>query len=657
MNKPSCDVYRSKYCGVVLPTWYPFMQYVFPEDSSPGANFTFKFPLLASYYLAVYITEPGVDPDEVIDKLALGTDYALDAYGRRGGRLHLCRGYPKGSVITITYSSDFALLTRFKEGVNFDGNELDLIFFQIQQYFREFEVYRRTSIRYNVNTNLNTLGGALVPHLKDGYVWIGKGGLTTQTLLPDGSGGGGCGDEVKKLIADLANNDRGVDGAGMIGIFDEIAGIHTTVRERINAFSYVLNNINPVPAVTINDAYLPLTNDGTNVFWDKRVIGRVYQSAYKKYMPGLLYCDGSGYYPFESSKEGIPYSRLANEIWSESIGNYYFGGKYDSYDCVLPYDKHMFIMINDLSIDNVLYFENMEITTHQKQNKASTTACNSIYEGNRMYIFERAASTGRFIDNNKTGVNFEYLSYNENVKGNSGVLDFNAAALHFNGGEYFTVFGLRVYYIVNGRGAVPPSTGVRRMVRVDLFENHTLGEVEFLTKHAIRGTGLYIIEPNFRENAMFQLRPDLTVYLKRGTLPPGYERDKITVYVPEGATEAQENVIVRNGINKFSFSVPDYRDLVLRGGDANDLSMQTAWKNIEQRKMMRLQYGGNVVSDVVKAHHHEYQITTRERTPYVIASYAGGTVRSYNQPGSNTSKFGGLENRMASAEVYFYIQS
>lgn len=638
-------------CKIPFDISLPFNQYIADGKTK---KYLFNFVLLNPNYLAVYATAPNAQASPC-DKLVLNTDYIIDYYDVDGGAIELAKTYEKGYIITLTLESNYNLDTRFNDARAFSGAEFDLIFRQISLYFKELMLLFNTTLKFPINSVVKPISTYL-PELKDDYVWVGKNKHIIQVPLPTG----GKSDCCEVLKTELADNTEGVDGARMIGLYNKINNIQTNVSIVINEILNKLDNITTVPKPKPDEKFLSLSNDKNGkVFWDKSVIGSVYTYLNKIYAndtKGLLYLDGTGYYPFETSDEGIPYSRLANIWWNNNDDRYEFGGAWDSYyAATFPNLESILLLINSPIIEPNVVYENVDLNTYQEYNP-STMACSQIIDGNRLEVYERAACTGEFSDNG-TGIKFEVQEYTAGAKGNSGIIDLNEAKIQYVGGEYFTFFGIRVYYVVDGKGKVPPKPSyIRRLVKVNLPVEHTLGEVEFFTKHALLGTGLYALNPNFRENAVFSLKsPDLKVYLKSGTSPNEYTRDNITLYIPNDKPIAERVRLIKAGINRYSFSVPDARDLHLRGSDAAQLDTNLAWRNIEARKKFRLQYGGICISDIVKKHKHTFEKASSIAQGPIIINTEGGGFQLYSVK-DNTSDFGGMENRVAAMEVYFYVK-
>lgn len=645
------NIYIKKYFGDYIPKWYPYNQYI---SDGITLEYTFTFLLLKPMDLAVFVTLPNSDPDQDIDRKEYQKDYIVNVYGSdNGGTITLAKTYPIGSVITITLGSDFSLPTNFKEGRNFNGKELDDAFKQVILFIRELALLYGNSLKYPINTRLSDINSTVLPPLKDEHIWEGRNGKIIQIPTPSGGGGGGnCCDILRK---ELANNNTGTDGAGMIGFRDNTNNISTNLSEQVNKIISEFQNIQTVPKPTKDQYGMMLYNINGKVAWHSPFIGSILFHLDKlepEEMYGLLYANRQTIYPWEESPEGIPYSRLAKKWWSSRHGYYKFGSGREDYAAIVAYDTHLFVLINDIGVEHNVVYENMNMHEVAKHDP-STLDCESIFERNQLRCYERAESSGDFSDNG-TGIKHFSVFYNPGEKGNISYLDFNTASIRYEGGEYFTFLGIRVYYIVAGKGAVPPSTGIRYLVRVDLFENHTLGEVEFLTKHALRGTGLWAIDTNFRENAWFSLRsPGLKVYLNYGNKPTEYEREKITIYVPKDSDNKTRRELIKTGINKYSLTIPDGRDLYLRGGDSFELDQDVYWRDLELSKSFNLQYGGMVMGDNIRKHSHGYQISTGIKGTEVIR-YDNGSQSLYDLE-TKTTMVGGFENRVAALVGYYYV--
>lgn len=645
---------EDKKCKITLNNNYPFNQYI---SDGKTKNYLFNFLLLNPNDLAVYATSPDVQAS-FCDKLVLDTDYIITNYGIDGGNIELSKAYASGYIITLTLDSNYNVDTNFKEGRTFSGAELDLVFKQISLYFKELALLSSTALKFPINSIIDPIS-TYIPQLKDDYIWVGQNNQVIQVPIPKGGGGGS--DCCEILKAELANNMDGVDGARMIGIYNKIDNIHTNLSVAVNDLYKKINNTTTIPKPTPDEIYLPLTTDvNGNVFWDKSIVGSIHAYLHKVYeqdCPDLIYLDGDGYYPFTKSEAGIPYSRLAETWWDEANGVYEFGGSGEAYAAeVFPdFGQYVILLVNDIRIKNNIVVENVDLA-RANDYAPSTMSCAQLINRSALEVYERDVSSGVFSDHG-TGVKFYGHQYLENSKGNSGILDYNDMN-KLVGGEYFTFLGVRVYYIVNGKGNVPPSTGVRRMVKVSMPEGCTKNTILFLTKHALMGTGVYALDPDFRENAMFSLTsPDLKVYLNYGDKPNEYDLGIITLYIPEDKSMEERALLIKKGINAYSFAVPDARDLHLRCGDDEHLDPTVGWRNVEARKKFQLQYGGVVVSDTLKPHKHVYGLTsTLAQGPeigYLFPSQGAIQIYQVNQ---STTPTGNVENRGSAMIAYFYVK-
>lgn len=658
---PSGNDYRGDY----VPKWMPYDQYL--SDGSTKV-YVFTFQLLVPTNLGVYVTAPGISPNPVVDKLILHTDYVIRTYtDKDGGVIELAKTYEKGSVITITLQSNYVLATNFKEGRTFSGAELDLTFKQVSLYLQELALLYSMVIKYPINTIDKDESRTLVPMLKDDHIWVGSNGRIIQVPLPDGSKGDVTCCDV--LRAQLANNDQATDGARMIGVYDQINNLHTNLSAMINNLNKKINGINTIPKPKEDEVCLPLisTADG-KVVWDKSVIGNIIQSISKRpqtFMDkyGLLYADGSSYYSFDKSPVGIPYSRLANTWWRQEAGTFLFGGAPDQHQACVLQDKngkdYFYVVLNDAKEPLVVVDDNVDIKiVHGSDLNFKQTEASKIMDAARIEIFENDVSTGEFNDGaTPTGVSGMELSFFPNRKGNSYVLNFAKAKLDMKGGEFFTVLGILVWYTVNGKGTKPSTKDVRRVVNVDLPTSYSLDQLVHLTKFSIRGNDIYTIDLNFRENAMFSLKtPHVQIFLKYGDYNVKYTHNRITITVPKSATYRDKALYIRNGINRYTFCIPDLRDLHLRGGDARSVDyMKPSWRNIERYKRIKRQYGGVCISDSIKHHGHNYAFYGGWTwgKPMGLRRETKGSVDTYQveiQPTGTT------ENRVASHEAFFYVK-
>lgn len=644
-----------KECKITLNNNYPFNQYISDGETK---DYLFNFLLLNHKDLSVYATPPDVQASSC-DKLVLDTDYIIKNYGKDGGTIELSKAYASGYIITITLDSNYNIDTNFKEGRTFSGAELDLIFNQISLYFKELSLLFLTTLKYPINSIIDPTS-TYIPQLKDGNVWVGKNNKIIQVPLPSGGGGGDC---CEILKAELANNNMGVDGARMIGLYNKIDNLHTNLSVAINDLYEKVNNSTTIPKPKEDELYLYMSNDKNgDIFWDKSIIGSVYKYLHKVYEethPGLLYLDGDGYYPFTKSEAGIPYSRLADAWWDEANGEYEFGGSGEAYTAeVLPeLNNGVLLLVNDIRIKNNVVFENLDLSSAIEY-APSTMSCAQLINRDALEVYERDVSSGGFSDKG-TGVTFYGHQYIDGLKGNSGIIDFQNLRQTMVGGEYFTFLGVRVYYVVAGKGNPPSSSGIRRLVRVNIRSNYAKTDVMFLTKHALRGTGVYLLDPDFRENAMFSLTsPDLKVYLKYGDQPNEYDLGVITLYIPEDKSMEERAQLIKKGINKYSFAVPDARDLHLRCGDDEHLDPTVGWRNVEARKKFRLQYGGIVISDTLKPHNHVYGLTsTLAQGPEIGTLYPDTTTpRKIYQVNQSTTPTGNVETRGSAMIAYFYVR-
>lgn len=186
--------------------------------SASQTIFTYSFPIFDDTFITVYRTPSGDTPNDVTQKLNLGTDYSVTGVGdEAGGTIVLTVGAGAGDVITmvgtepIDRESVFADLNPFTVALNQQLNN------QTVTQQQTFTYWDHITPHYNYSELVSDQVRPfkrILPMLPDGYVWVGRGSIGNvpddiiAVKLP--TGGGGDNDHCCKVPIVVPGNDFAV---------------------------------------------------------------------------------------------------------------------------------------------------------------------------------------------------------------------------------------------------------------------------------------------------------------------------------------------------------------------------------------------------------------------------------------------------------------
>lgn len=203
--------------GVTTDYVYPF--YV-PESEDP-TNLNMNVYVQAADATAV----PATDIQEPT------VAYVVNGAGViSGGTITFQPGYIPALGYIVTISRDIAanLDVNFAEVQNFNGANLDDALNKNMLIAQQNQTYAlQRNLSYVVNEYLGDeetiQSNTQLPRLQDGYIWQGSGGGVVAVLLEEGA-------DTSTLRSELANDAPVTNGAHLVGYYDTVNLLSTTVK-------------------------------------------------------------------------------------------------------------------------------------------------------------------------------------------------------------------------------------------------------------------------------------------------------------------------------------------------------------------------------------------------------------------------------------------
>lgn len=215
-NLPQQDTI-TQYVGDGVTASYVFDFYV-PVDPATGRP-----------DIDVYVTLSGATAVPTSDIKTWGIDYnvSFNPDPTTGGTVtFVTLSIPAlDSVVTLNRNVTYSLNTEFADAQNFNGANLDAalqrLLLLIQQN-RSYNLFRNLS--YIIDDYLPEVGAnTQIPVLGNGEIWIGQGGGVISSFLEQNP-------DVSTLRTDLENEAPVTNGAGLVGYYDTVNDIPTTVK-------------------------------------------------------------------------------------------------------------------------------------------------------------------------------------------------------------------------------------------------------------------------------------------------------------------------------------------------------------------------------------------------------------------------------------------
>lgn len=450
----------------------------------------------------------------------------------------------------------------------------------------------------------------------------------------------------------------------------------------------------PTPDPNGGSLYLPLVYTGAGLTFDSSSIGKPYASDSQTLAKTELLLDGSSYlYSSYDSRTSIPYSRLGNYYLANGYSQTVSGNTYK----IPQYGTGAGFVTavntsNTTGANTWLYISSNSFGTSTAVADgaspsgfiipaAGTTSTASQTTG--LGASARAQTTAgvlsgitlrsvtRNISSSSTSIsgNFTALSGHavtgltitilENLSGYPpagsgtplvGSLTTFPSTLSLytgngfqwispvSGGSFF------VYYLLNGAGTVPSGTGTG--VPVQLVTGDTVPDIIYKTLIAIQGGFLSTIAATSTANpgGYFTFSAGGTTYavwfnIGGNTPAPAVSATLIPVVLPTGAlTAIQVAFATAQAINSYSFAVPNFRGMTLRGLD-------TAAGFWDADVLTRVSHGNNLLGgvlpgtlefDLIAAHDHTLPVSGVPGSGGAAGTIAGNQTNSFTDGGAET---------------------
>lgn len=207
--------------------------------------YTYSFLILeadaSANDVAVYVTPSGQTANPAADIQVLNEDYTVQNVGNvSGGTITFLTGSvpANGAIVTIVRAMAFTIDTEFALAQNFNGANLDSAFERVVLMMQQLNTYYlNNALSYIINSYLPTTGSNFLPPLTtaNGQIWMSQGDKVIAVVLEQNP-------DVSTLRSELASETEGADGASLIGYYDEVNNVPTTVAEYLNSAPRPPNN-------------------------------------------------------------------------------------------------------------------------------------------------------------------------------------------------------------------------------------------------------------------------------------------------------------------------------------------------------------------------------------------------------------------------------
>lgn len=446
----------------------------------------------------------------------------------------------------------------------------------------------------------------------------------------------------------------------------------------------------PTPAYDGSDLYLPLRLTPSGLEFSHADIGKVFSGFYSTPNTGELLCDGSQYYAAGYSNDGIPYSRLFNVLYSNSLKLPIFGtgSSFVTTYIQAAATNDLFLTTNNFGTATAPADTGTTGFTFTPIHAISASGYGYTsynLSSNTIGLKTLAVGSVTSASAGTSGFTVGDVRNTSNSAYDFNIVTVSAAALANPGGagKYFTFHtnpGNTAYYmwfqITNETDPAPGGTGIK----VNLDSANTAADVALIVMYAMVGGYQYQIKTtaasSITQSSWFDFgTPDGSSYYVwynkdgGGTDPkPAGKKLGIEVSIASADTSATVATNTMTAINKVYFAVPDLRGLGLRGLDKSsnplwDCDIATRFGNI---------YGyfgahvGTLEYDTFLSHTHTYVSPTGAINNISYQGFDGGTqFNAVISVGSNasvattsttTGSTGGNETRMVNVSVNYFIK-
>jgi microcystin-dependent protein len=220
-----------------LPQQQTIVQYV-TNVSQLQYTFAFYAPLPTD--IQVYYQASNAPAIPASDLLVLNVNYTVtyNVDPTTGGYITLLVAPTTGYYLTINRQVAASLNTNFANAQNFSGANLDAALDRLLLLCQQNQNYNlQRNLSYVINTYLpNASPYTQLPTLAQNQVWVGSGsGITAAVLATSPS--------ASVLQSLLASMIPGADGASIVGYYDTVDSVATTVAAFLNNLPAYISNL------------------------------------------------------------------------------------------------------------------------------------------------------------------------------------------------------------------------------------------------------------------------------------------------------------------------------------------------------------------------------------------------------------------------------
>lgn len=429
----------------------------------------------------------------------------------------------------------------------------------------------------------------------------------------------------------------------------------------------------PIPAANGADLYLPIVSGPTGLIYDSSSIGKIYASLFTA-QPGELLCDGSMYYTYGYSANGIPYSRLQSKLLAAGAVNLpLFGTGANFVTALINNNNKAYIFQNTFGQGG-----HVAIPTDVNSGFGFTLITPGSAGGFAVYASKVSATeillyqsaAGLVTAAADHGTSFVPATYDNYA--NSGLYAYSTissigAASTLSNGNYFNYYDTAatryaVFYGVDTPGEANPDSGsVGILVNVTALD--VAGDVANKTLLAIAGgwgysmstvpAGSAVVAGSYWTfgTSISQFFVWYTVN-SSGTIPsvPGAAGIQVNVLSTDSANTVAAKTVA--AIDSTYFAVPNYQGMFLRGWDPNsdwDTSSST-----RQSQTGVLPYGNAIgTTEIFSVQSHLHSVNTG------TGGSSGQLFNFGDSTGSGTesTNLTGIgETRPVNTSVYYVIK-
>lgn len=214
-----------------IPQQQTIVQYL---TNGTQTAFTFAFYAPLATDIQVYSQASTALPNPEADILVLGVDYtiAFNADPFTGGTINMTVPPPNGNYLTINRMVAASLNTNFAAAQNFNGANLDAALDRLLLLCQQNLNYNlERNLSYVINTYLpNAAPFTQLPELANMQIWMGTSSGVVAVLLEEGA-------DTSVLRSQLALANSTADGASIVGYWDKINLVATTVHAQLDKLS------------------------------------------------------------------------------------------------------------------------------------------------------------------------------------------------------------------------------------------------------------------------------------------------------------------------------------------------------------------------------------------------------------------------------------